>query len=141
MGGDALELEVTMQVESAKQFGIKVLCSPGGEEETSIIYDTEKQVVRVDLTRTSLDKNLMDRYEPFDFNQEAELKLEQGELLEFHIFIDKSVLEVFINNRLCLTHRVYPQREDSKGVVLFSIGGSIKVPVINAWEIFPSNPY
>ncbi|MDX1702325.1 MAG: GH32 C-terminal domain-containing protein, partial [Melioribacteraceae bacterium] len=61
--------------------------------------------------------------------------------LDLHIFIDRSVLEVFVNNMLCLTHRIYPTREDSKGIVLFSNGGKIEVPELNAWKLHPSNPW
>jgi beta-fructofuranosidase len=98
--------------------------------------------MKVDLSRTSLDKNLMHRYhQDHGLYQEADLDLKSGETLDLNIFIDRSVLEVFVNKRLCLTHRIYPSRDDSKGVVLFSEGGSIEVPVINKWRMFPSNPW
>ena len=117
-----------------------VLCSPDGSEQTSIIYDAEKEVVRVDLSKTSLDSSLM-RYEWFKSIQEASLKLSPKETLNFHVFIDKSVLEIFINGKLCLTHKVYPSLEDSKDVRLFSVGGTIDVPTVNAWKMHPSNPW
>ncbi len=142
MEGDALEIDVFIKPKGASQFGLKVLCSPDGAEETSIIYDTEKNVVRIDLSKTSLDSTLMgQRYKYFDYKQEAGLKLDADELLNFHVFIDKSVLEIFVNGRLCLTHRVYPSLEESKGVVLFSEGGSIEISNFDAWEMFPSNPW
>jgi len=50
-------------------------------------------------------------------------------------------MEIFVNNRLCLTHRIYPTRDDSQGIVLFSKGGCIKIPVFNAWKMHPSNPW
>ena len=140
--GDALELDISIKPIDAKQFGVKVFCSPDGAEQTTIMYDVEKKVVRVDLSKTSLDESLMGgRYKWFEYKQEAELLLRQNELLNLHIYADRSVLEIFVNGRLCLTHRIYPTREDSKGVVLFSKKGSIEVPIFNAWEMFPSNPW
>jgi len=140
--GNVLELEILINPIDAKKFGVKVLCSPKGEEQTSIIYDTERKIVQVDLSKTSLDGNLMgERYEYFDYIQEADFELGSDELLNLHIFIDRSVLEIFVNGRLCLTHSVYPTREDSKSVILFSKGGKIKIPSFNSWEMFPSNPY
>ena len=51
------------------------------------------------------------------------LQLEEDELLRLHVFIDRSILEVFANGRLCLTSRIYPTRSDSTGIGLFAAGG------------------
>ena len=140
--GNVLELDITISPQNAKEFGVKVCCAPDGSEQTSIIYDSEKKVIRVDLSRTSLDKSLMDwLYKRRRYKQEAEFELKPNETLNFHIFLDRSVMEIFANNRLCLTHRIYPTRDDSKGIVLFSKGGPIKIPVFNAWKMYPSNPW
>ena len=90
----------------------------------------------------SLDQELMSGfYETNGLIQEAQLELEKDEDLELHIFIDKSVLEIFVNDKLCLTHRIYPTRDDSQGIVLFTNGGEIRVPELNAWKLHPSNPW
>ncbi len=140
--GNDLELDINISPQDAKEFGIKVCCAPDGSEQTTIVYDSKKKNVRVDLSRTSLDKSLMEWfYERHNYKQEAELKLKPNETLNFHIFLDRSVMEIFVNNRLCLTHRIYPSRDDSKGIVLFAKGGKIKIPVFNAWKMHPSNPW
>jgi beta-fructofuranosidase len=140
--GNDLELDITISPQDAKEFGIKVCCAPDGSEQTTIVYDSKKKAVRVDLSRTSLDKSLMEWfYERHNYKQEAELKLKPNETLNFHIFLDRSVIEIFVNNRLCLTHRIYPSRDDSKGIVLFAKGGKIKIPAFDAWKMHPSNPW
>jgi beta-fructofuranosidase len=73
--------------------------------------------------------------------QEATLNLASDQSLEIHVFIDKSVLEVFVNGKLCLTHKVYPSLVESKEIRLYSVGGKIEVPVLNAWKMHPSNPW
>jgi len=140
INGDALELEILIKPNDAKEFGLRVLCSPDGVEQTSISYNVETEVVRVDLSRTSLDSSLM-RDDWFKREQEANLKLLPEESVNFHVFIDKSVLEIFVNGKLCLTHKVYPSLEESKGVRLFSVGGTIDIPTVNAWKMHPSNPW
>jgi beta-fructofuranosidase len=55
--------------------------------------------------------------------------------------VDKSVVEVFANDRQAVARRIFPSRKDSTGVVLFSKGGSAKVMVLKAWDMMPSNPY
>ena len=51
------------------------------------------------------------------------------------------IVEVFANNRQAVMRRIYPALGESRGVVLFSKGGSTKVPTAQAWEMMPSNPY
>ena len=140
--GNDLELDITISPQDAKEFGIKVCCAPDGSEQTTIFYDSKKKAVRVDLSKTSLDKSLMEWfYERHNYKQEAELKLKPNETLNFHIFLDRSVMEIFVNDRLCLTHRIYPTRDDSKGIILFAKGGKIEIPVFDAWKMHPSNPW
>lgn len=68
------------------------------------------------------------------------LELEQDELLRLHVFIDRSILEVFANGRLCLTSRIYPTRPDSTGVGLFSTGGSAMLRSMDVWSMNPIWP-
>lgn len=140
--GWAQEIKLQIAPGNAKEFGIKVCCSPDGEEQTIISYDSKNEKVEIDLSKTTLDKSLMSsRYAEHNYKQQADLKLDSDELLNFHIFIDHSVMEVFVNDRLCLTHRIYPTQEDSDDIVIFSKRGKIEVPVFNAWEMHPSNPW
>jgi sucrose-6-phosphate hydrolase SacC (GH32 family) len=140
--GNTLELEIKISQQDAEEFGVRVCSSPNGEEQTSIIYNMNDKKVRIDLSKTSLDKELMGGYyEDHGYVQAADLELDSDEELDLRIFIDRSVLEVFVNKRLCLTHRIYPTRDDSQGVVLFSKGGNIEVPIINSWKMHPSNPW
>jgi hypothetical protein len=37
--------------------------------------------------------------------------------------------------------RIYPTREDSLGVALFSRGGPAQVRRVRAWKVMPSSPY
>jgi len=138
--GDALELHVSINNIDAKEFGLRVLRSPDGKEETSIIYDNEKNVLRVDLSKTSLDSTLMrDHWHPLI--QEASLEISENEALNIHVFIDKSVMEIFVNKKLCLTHRVFPSLEESQDITIFSVGGKIEVSEFNGWKMHPSNPW
>ncbi len=140
--GNDLELMIVVSERDADQCGVRVCCSPDGSEQTSITFDARKGVVQVDLSKTSSDEELMAWfYEDHNHRQTADLKLKRNEPLTFHIFVDRSVMEVFVNNRLCLTHRIYPVREDSTGIRLFANGGKIKVSQLDAWQVHPSNPF
>jgi beta-fructofuranosidase len=54
--------------------------------------------------------------------QVGPLSLAAGEHLRLHVFIDQSVIEVFANERACITSRVYPARADSDGLRPFGDG-------------------
>ena len=61
--------------------------------------------------------------------------LPKGKLLELRIFIDKSVVEVFANDRQCVAVRVYPGLEDSIGVSVRSQGSKSKIIALDAWQM------
>ena len=42
--------------------------------------------------------------------------LAEGETLKLQVFLDASVIEIFANDRVCLTSRIYPSRSDSLGL-------------------------
>ena len=66
----------------------------------------------------------------------APITLAAGESVTLHIFLDRSVVEVFANGgRTNLVTRIYPTRPDSLGVRLFSRGGSAKVTSLDVWTM------
>ena len=134
VNGNSLEVDLEMIAAHAKQFGVKVCCSPGGEEETRIYYDTVDKKLKVDTNKSSLTEGPKTvEAGPFELKGEETLKL--------RVFVDKSVVEVFANGRQAVMRRIYPSRTDSVGVRLFSVGGAANVPTLEAWEMTPSNPY
>ena len=62
------------------------------------------------------------------------------EPLVLRVFIDKSIVEVFANDRQAISRNIYPKLK-GRGVRLFSADGDIEVLSVKAWEIMPSNPY
>ena len=57
------------------------------------------------------------------------------ETLKLRVFIDKSVVEVFVNGKQCVAMRVYPDREDSIGVSLRSQGQDSELRSLDAWQM------
>ena len=51
------------------------------------------------------------------------------------VFIDRSVVEVFVNGKQCAAVRVYPSREDSIRVSLRSQGRDAELKSIDAWQM------
>ena len=134
IAGNTIELLVEIEPQGAKQCGVKVCRSPGGEEQTLVYYDAADRKLKIDATKASLREGPK--------NVEAgPLVLQQGETLSLRVFVDKSVVEAFANDRQAAMRRIYPSRPDSLGVALFSRGGPAKVRQVKAWKMFPANPY
>jgi beta-fructofuranosidase len=61
--------------------------------------------------------------------------LNPGEAVKLRIFIDKSVVEVFVNGKQCVAMRVYPGRDDSMGVSIRSQGQDAQLKALDAWQM------
>lgn len=132
--GNSLELAVEMRLGGAAKAGIKVCCSPDGAEETLVYYDDVEKKLKVDTTRSSLGEGPR-------VVEGGPLELAEGEPLKLRVFVDRSIVEVFANDRQAVTRCIYPTRPDSLGVSLFATGGRVEVPVVEVWDMAPSNPW
>lgn len=132
--GDSCELDIAVDSPAkAWRIGVKVRASADGEEETLLYYDTEAGQLVFDSTKSGIDgRRKVER---------APLEPRRGEPLKLRVFVDKSVVEVYANDRQAICRRVYPGRGDSLGVVLYAAGGMVKFSRVRAWEMMPSNPY
>ncbi|MFZ2640319.1 MAG: glycoside hydrolase family 32 protein, partial [Verrucomicrobiia bacterium] len=153
--GDCLEISAVIEPCDAKEFGIKVRCSPDGAEQTAIVCTPGARTLKTELAKSTLDPRVKyiwmneawarERNIPADkrFAQEqvAPFALKPGEPLRLRVFLDRSVLEVYANDRQCITQRIYPSRSDSLGVTLIARGGSVKVKSLDAWDISPTNSW
>lgn len=100
---------------------------------TIIYYDTSNRKLKFDSRKSGLEYGRK-------IIEEAPLELKNGEALVLRIFIDKSIVEVFANDRQAIGRVVYPTL-GGKDISLFSEGGSIEAKSIKAWDLSPSSPY
>jgi beta-fructofuranosidase len=132
--GNAIELNIEMASDAAAQFGVKVCCSPDAGEQTLVFYDAAEKKLKIDTTQSSLGEG------PKSV-EAGPLELTPGEPLKLRVFVDRSVVEAFANDRQAVMRRVYPTREDSLGVALFSREGAARVKLVEAWDMAPANPW
>jgi len=131
--GDSCELALEIMPGSTGRSGLKVRASAGGEEETLLYYDADRRELVFDSTRSG--------HEGRKVVERAPLTLKPGEPLKLRVFVDRSVVEIYANDRQAIGRRVYPTRPDSLSTSLFASGGSARFRAIRAWEMMPSNPY
>jgi len=133
LGHELMELEITIAPNNAMRYGVKVCVSDDGREKTSIYYDKSDRKLKFDTRKSGLKFGRK-------IIEEAPLELKNGEPLVLRIFVDKSIVEVFANDRQAIGRMVYPTL-GGKGISLFSEGGNIEVKSVKAWELSPSNLY
>jgi sucrose-6-phosphate hydrolase SacC (GH32 family) len=129
--GDALELRVVFDLHSstAQTFGLHVRRSPAAEEDTAIVFDRASSRLRVDREHASLTAT---SYRGMDGGP---IDLAGAGALTLRIFLDRSVVEIYANERACLTERIYPTRPDSVGVALLACDGQVCVRSLDVWEM------
>ena len=65
----------------------------------------------------------------------APVLIPSDEPVQLRVFVDRSVVEVFVNERLCVAVRIYPGRRDSRGVPLMSRGQESELLSLDCWQM------
>ena len=150
--GDCLELALECDPGDADEVGVRVRCAPDGSESTAISYRAAAGELVIDTSASSRRDDLQQPWprswatlfsDPVSklpateqvYVQRAPLALQPREPLRLRVFIDRSVIEVFANDRQCMTQRIYPAHRDSLGVALFSNGGRARCTALDAWDL------
>lgn len=131
MRGKALELCMTVDVaEEALDWEIDVFASEDGKERTAIRYNAREDELVADRSLS----NASGRADQKSLSCKGTHS--EGGKLSLHIFLDHSTLEIFINDREAISTRVYPDREDSDGIVFRTkAGGVMKVEMLEIYEL------
>jgi beta-fructofuranosidase len=141
--GDAMEITAELDPKGAPMVELNVLRSPGREEFTRIAFFRNRglrhsngrySLITIDSSYSSLLPDVQSRAP-----ETAPVFLGADEPLTLRVFVDKSVVEVFVNGKQCVAMRVYPGREDSIGVSLRSQGQECRLISLDAWQM--SNVY
>jgi beta-fructofuranosidase len=110
-------------------FELGLFESPARNERTVVRYDGDEVVV--DRSQSALD-GVPD-------TDPQRMPVTDG-TLSLRAFVDGSVLELYANERRCLTSRVYPTRADADGVSLRAVGGTVELGSADAWELDATVP-
>ena len=159
ISGDALELALEIDPADAPLVELNVLRSPNREELTRIAFFKHRgnryrqrlpktkamnassaamaalpqryeSLISIDTSYSSTAPDALSRAP-----ETAPIFLEADEPLQLRVFIDRSVVEVYVNGRQCVAVRVYPSREDSLGVSLRAQGRAARLNSLDAWQM------
>ncbi len=59
----------------------------------------------------------------------------EGDEMTLDIFLDGSIVDIFVNDKWATSIRVYPMDADADGVEVFSTGGAVNAPLVGAWTL------
>ena len=157
--GNAVELQITLDPKLSSMFEVDVLRSPDKEEFTRICFFNRRgnkyrepfandvrsnlvlstilsnptryeSVISVDNSRASTLPDALSRPP-----ESAPVLIEHDEPVRLRIFVDRSVVEVFVNERQCVAVRVYPGRKDSTGISVMSAGQQSELLSLDCWQM------
>jgi beta-fructofuranosidase len=143
--GNAIELIAEIDTQNAAMVELNVLRSPDKEEFTSIKFFRDRgyplkrqnpeltgreSLITIETAYSSTLPDALSRAP-----ETAPVRLAPEENLKLRVFIDKSVVEVFINDKQCLAVRVYPGKSNSVGVSLRAQGQDAALIKLDAWQM------
>lgn len=117
--GNNLEIIAEFEINNATSFGFKIFQSKDNEKGKMIGYNVEKNQLWAGKERGKIDL------------------LDEQKYIKLHIFIDKSVIEIFLNYRECLTSRIYPTSEASDFIDVFATNGTVNLRSLDIWKLKP----
>ncbi len=143
VAGNALEIIAEIDFGQSPMTELNVLRSSDGQEVTRIqIYHKggyritdglrpmyDNSALTIDTARSSVLPSIKPRVP-----ETAQFPFKEGKAIKLHVFIDKSVVEVFVDGQ-CAAVRVYPGLKDSIGVSLRAQGGDSVLKSLDAWQM------
>ncbi|MHA1461320.1 MAG: glycoside hydrolase family 32 protein [Promethearchaeota archaeon] len=112
-----LEIKIEVNLRDAESLGLKLFKSNFLIREESIGYDSSTSLIWSGKDNLNFDLS----------NNEAKLTL--------HVFIDNSIVEVFINDCECITSQIVPKNESIHEISLFTLRRSVKINSLDIWEL------
>ncbi len=125
--GDMLHIKLELENQGATNLGISVRRSSDEREETRIDYRYTNQTLSIDTNKSSLSQDMKALT-----GGNLDLK---GENLKLDIYVDRSLIEAFVNDRNSVTAKAYTTLPDSMGLKLYSTGGTGKVKKLQVYSM------
>ncbi len=130
--GAAIEIAAEIALDDAEAVELSVFETPDRAEHTPIRYERDGTL---SVDRAPSSRN------PHAFVDTQSMSVPPyDEPLSLRLFLDRSVVEIYANERHCLTSRVYPTRDDAVGISAVAEGGRASVSSLSAWALGEAMP-
>jgi fructan beta-fructosidase len=126
--GETLEILATIELGAAEEIGFKL--RKGAHQETLVGLDAAKSQVFVDRTQSGN----VNFAEHFAERQTAPMAIGPERVVQLHIFLDRSSVEVFADHGSpVLSEVIFPL--DGDGIELYARGGEGKIRSLDIWTL------
>lgn len=143
--GHQYEILVRFRPGNAKRFGLVFYKNPDGSEYTTVYFDREQGKLVFDKEKmsaqaSSVPMQMMRQARPGQQPMQPPRRVDEddyvvnGEEVFLRIFVDGSVVDGFINDEDAFTNRIYPSKENSTLVEIFSDGTDTRVSA-DIWKM------
>jgi beta-fructofuranosidase len=122
--GRALDLTARVDLGSADELAVVAFASPDGAERTPI--------------RLRSDELLVDRPQSGGLRPEAgslSMPVDATGPTDLRVLVDRSIVEIFVDDRRALAARVYPERDDSDRLELSATGGTATLSRLSVYSM------
>lgn len=116
--------ELLLDLEKSQGNEIELRFASGQEEYMSFKYNFESGIVILD--RSNMEEGLKGI---------RKIKMNPNSKLKFNMFMDKSAVEIYLNDgEEVMSSRIYP-KDDSVSLQLLSIGGDVIINTMKIWKL------
>ncbi len=125
------ELQMDVAPGATGKLELGVFVNPDGSEETGISLDLDSGEVVLDKSKSTLDQENEEgpRVRKGKYDADA-----FGEVKTVRVFVDASIIEVFINDAAAFSVRAYPSKPSSK---MAKLSTSAQVSKVTVWPLQP----
>lgn len=141
ISGTSLEVRAVLEPGPSKLIDLRVFRSPNLAEYTSVRLHREtglrsggsalrNSLIVIDTSSSSTASDVF-----FRGTETTEICLEPDEAADIRVFLDRSIVEVFVNGKQAILQRVYPHKRESVGFSMISRGNDARCRSLTAWEM------
>src|SRR5712692_11238152 len=122
-----VEIQAELMPENSDEMGFRV--RKGGAQETLVGISQRQKSVFIDRNKAG----------ELSYSKEEAVRhsgqIHQASSVKFQVFVDRSSVEVFVNDgEVTLTDRIYPL-EHSVGIEVYSLNGNGKIKSLSIWKL------
>ncbi|MFR9165122.1 MAG: GH32 C-terminal domain-containing protein [Dysgonomonas sp.] len=133
--GKAVEINTQFKISSANKIGFTVRKS--GQNGVQVYYEPATNKIVVDarsITRLWNDAGLYNGL----YETVLPENMNAGDIMNLQIYIDHSIMDIFVNNKYAFSIRVFPTDNNSDQIEVFSEGSTTQFDYLNIWKLDPS---
>lgn len=135
IGGSTIEVDGRFIV-GDNPFGFNLF--KNGSNQVKVVYspaDNRLQVITSTLPRTENDSRSFNGVYPAILPE----KPEPGSEMKLNIFVDGSIMDIFVNDKWATSIRIFPKSSEQGGVEVFAENGPVNVKSVNGWNLVGSS--